>query len=226
MAYSIAKKHGNFNRSPHYGSYKYIVVHYTGSGTSKKGAAKANCIYFGGGNRNASAHYFVDDGSIYEYLDPSVYYSWHCGDGKGKYGITNANSIGIEVCINGDNPYTDKEIARVTWLVQYLMKKYNIKASNVVRHYDASRKMCPYYYAKRADKWTALHKKLVGTSTSYKVRITADSLNVRSGAGASYKIVTSVKKGEVFTIIDEKNGWGYLKSGKGWINLRYTELVK
>lgn len=166
MAYSITKKHGSFNRSPHYGSYKYIVVHYTGSGTSKKGAAKANCIYFGSGYRKASAHYFVDDGSIYEYLDPSKYYAWHVGDGKGAYGITNANSIGIEVCLNGDKPYTDKEIARVTWLVQYLMKKHDIPASNVVRHYDASRKMCPYFYAKRKDKWTALRKQLVGGSTT------------------------------------------------------------
>lgn len=164
MAYAIKEKHGTYNRSYHYGSYKYIVIHYTGSGTSKKGAAKANCIYFGGGDRNSSAHYFVDDGSIYEYLNPSKYYAWHCGDGKGAYGITNANSIGIEVCLNGDKPYTDKEIARVTWLVQYLMKQYNIKPENVVRHYDASRKMCPYFYAKRKDKWTALRKQLVGGS--------------------------------------------------------------
>ena len=166
MTYAITKKHGTYNRSYHYGSYKYIVVHYTGSGTSKKGAAKANCIYFGGGNRKSSAHYFVDDGSIYEYLDPSKYYAWHCGDGNGAYGITNANSIGIEVCLNGDNPYTDKEIARVTWLVQYLMKRYNIKPENIVRHYDASRKMCPYYYAKLKDKWTALRKQLIGGTTT------------------------------------------------------------
>ena len=63
-----------------------------------------------------------------------------------------------------------------------------------------------------------------GTSktVSYRVRITADSLNVRAGAGVSYKVTTTVKKNNVFTIVEEKNGWGKLKSGAGWINLSYT----
>ena len=63
-----------------------------------------------------------------------------------------------------------------------------------------------------------------GTSktVSYRVRITADSLNVRAGAGVSYKVTTTVKKNYVFTIVEEKNGWGKLKSGAGWINLSYT----
>ena len=63
-----------------------------------------------------------------------------------------------------------------------------------------------------------------GTSktVSYRVRITADSLNVRAGAGTSYKVTTTVKKNNVFTIVEEKNGWGKLKSGAGWINLSYT----
>lgn len=63
-----------------------------------------------------------------------------------------------------------------------------------------------------------------GTSkkVSYRVRITADSLNVRAGAGTSYKVTTTVKKNNVFTIVEEKNGWGKLKSGAGWINLTYT----
>ena len=233
MAYTIKKKHGSYNRSPKSGSYKYIVCHYTGSGTSSSGSAKANCIYFSGGNRNASAHYFIDDANIYEYADPKKYYTWHCGDGYGKYGITNDNSIGIEVCMNGDKPYTAKEIARLTWLVQHLQEKYGIKDSNVVRHYDASRKMCPYYYAKRSEKWKALHKKLVGSTAtkpstsfkSYKVQVNTNVLNVRNGAGASYKVNTRVKRGEVYTIVAEKNGWGKLKSRAGWIKLSYTKKV-
>lgn len=61
------------------------------------------------------------------------------------------------------------------------------------------------------------------SGTSYKVKITADVLNVRSGAGASYKVTTTVRKGEVYTIVEEKDGWGKLKSGAGWISLKYTE---
>ena len=59
----------------------------------------------------------------------------------------------------------------------------------------------------------------------YKVKITASKLNVRYGASTKFGIATIVKKGEVFTIIEEDNGWGKLKSGAGWISLNYTERI-
>lgn len=59
-------------------------------------------------------------------------------------------------------------------------------------------------------------------STSYTVRITAGALNVRNGAGIDYPINAVVYKGGVYTIVEEKDGWGKLKSGAGWINLEYT----
>ena len=162
----INKYHGSYNIQSRTQTIKYIVIHYTGSGTSKSGSAKANCIYFSNGNRNASAHYFVDDGGIWEYANPKSYATWHCGDGHGAYGITNANSIGVEVCMNGDKEYTTKEIGYLKQLVPYLMKTYGVPASRVVRHYDASRKMCPYYYAKRQSAWETLRKIITGTSSS------------------------------------------------------------
>ena len=60
---------------------------------------------------------------------------------------------------------------------------------------------------------------------AYKVKIDTDVLRVRDGAGTSYKINTTVKKGQVYTIVDEKNGWGQLKSKAGWISLEYTKKV-
>lgn len=60
------------------------------------------------------------------------------------------------------------------------------------------------------------------STTSYTVKITADVLNVRAGAGTNYKVNTQVRKGEVYTIVGESNGWGKLKSGAGWISLKYT----
>lgn len=62
-------------------------------------------------------------------------------------------------------------------------------------------------------------------TSSYKIKITADVLNVRSGAGVNYSKVTVVNKNEVYTIIDTKNGWGKLKSGAGWISLQYTTKI-
>lgn len=59
----------------------------------------------------------------------------------------------------------------------------------------------------------------------YTAKITANSLNVRAGAGTNYKVTTTVKKGEIYTIVEEKNGWGRLKSGAGWISLKYIKEV-
>ena len=63
----------------------------------------------------------------------------------------------------------------------------------------------------------------------YMVRITADELNVRSGAGTEFDINTVVKNGDAFTIVEErmnrKTKWGKLLSGAGWISLYYTEKV-
>ena len=66
-------------------------------------------------------------------------------------------------------------------------------------------------------------------ASEYKVKITANKLNVRKGAGTSYGIATQIKKGEVYTIVEEvKNGdtiWGKLKSGAGYISLAYTQKI-
>ena len=62
-----------------------------------------------------------------------------------------------------------------------------------------------------------------GKAVNYRVRITADSLNVRQQPNTNAKVTTTVKKDNVFTIVEEKDGWGKLKSGAGWINLSYTK---
>ena len=95
-----------------------------------------------GGNRNASADFFVDDTQVLQVNDYNKFYTWHCGDGKGKYGITNRNSVGIEICVNSDGNY-DIVFCKAVELTKYLMKELNIPLAHVVRHYDASRKNCP-----------------------------------------------------------------------------------
>ena len=128
---------------------KYIVIHYTGS----EGTAANNVSYFNGGNRGASAHYFVDrSGEIREYCDPAKYYAWHCGGSlEGShhplYGkCTNRNSIGIEICThnNGKNwEFTAAAVSAAVELTKYLMQKFNVPADRVCRHYDVTSKSCP-----------------------------------------------------------------------------------
>ena len=59
----------------------------------------------------------------------------------------------------------------------------------------------------------------------YKVQVTADALNIREGAGTNYKIKGCIKDKGIYTIIEENNGWGRLKSKVGWISLAYTKKV-
>ncbi len=59
----------------------------------------------------------------------------------------------------------------------------------------------------------------------YLVRIIADRLNIRSGPGDEYNIVGSIKDKGIYTIIEQKNGYGRLKSKVGWISLSYTKKL-
>ena len=221
MSYTILKRHGAYNRKRRTQDVRYIVLHYTGSGTSSKGAALANCQYFGRANRNASADYFVDDGSIYEYADPHDYYTWHCGDGHGEHGITNANSIGIEVCQSGDRPYTQAEVSRVVWLVRHLMDEFGVDADHVVRHYDASRKACPLYYTPEGsggnDAWGALKARIMA-SAAYKghavYRVKAQGgLNCRKSASTSAKVTRTLPDGGTVNVASIADGWAKTQKG-------------
>lgn len=57
------------------------------------------------------------------------------------------------------------------------------------------------------------------------VRVTVESLNIRSGPGTEYDKSGFVEMGEAFTITETRGDWGRLKSGAGWICLRYTQRV-
>ena len=209
---------------------KYIVIHYVGS----TGGAEDNCKYFQSNYRGASAHYFVGHkGEIWQCVEDKNI-AWHCGATRYKHPYCrNNNSIGIEMCCrknvsNGTWYFTEDTINSTIQLVKDLMKKYNIPASNVIRHYDVTGKVCPEPYVRDVEAWNTFKASLTATTpaTGYLVKITANVLNVRMGPGTGYKIATTVKKGGVYTIVDEYKGWGRLRSGAGWISLDYTERVQ
>ena len=135
---SITRKISPYNHSAG-NNIKFIVIHDTGN---YKDTALANANYFNSGDRQASAHYFVDDTSIYQVVEENQA-AWHCGDGHGVYGISNHNSIGIEMC-NSGGYISDTTINNTLELVRSLTSKYGVSINNVVRHYDASRKDCPH----------------------------------------------------------------------------------
>ena len=145
---------------------KYIVIHYVGA----TGGAEANCKYYAAQNRGASAHYFVGfAGEIWQAVEDKNL-AWHCAGKKyantkgGTYhGIcTNANSIGIEMCVRNrgsqadtsrDWYFEDATVEAAAELTRYLMNKYGVPASHVIRHYDVTGKICPNPYVMDEEKW-------------------------------------------------------------------------
>ena len=121
---------------------KYIVIHYTGNNTD---TAKANANYFKNSNRNASAHYFIDEENVCQVVEDKDV-AWAVGRNYGSnnlFGtVTNNNSISIEMC-SKNGRIADKTFNNTVELTKQLMKKYNISASNVVRHFDVCSKQCP-----------------------------------------------------------------------------------
>lgn len=216
-------------------SIGYITLHNTGlvdvkANNFHRSLKRENALANG---RQASWTFTVDDLEIYQEV-PTSWETWHAGNSTG-----NKNSISIEMCM-----WSDKEKQRKTYdnsarLVAELMKMHNIPLTKIKQHNDWSGKNCPQFLRenKHGYNWSwfmELVKKYYNgtttstapsTSTEYVVKITADVLNVRSGAGTSYSTVGQVKKGESYTITKQQGNWGYLKSGLGWICLDYTEKV-
>lgn len=162
----IQKKIIKYNYSSRNGrKIEYIVVHDTGN-IGKGADVNSHFNFFNGADRQSSADYFVDDHSIGQFVE-DWNYSWHCGDGKGRYGITNSNSIGIEICINSDGNYV-QAVKNTAELVRFLMNKYNIDINHVVRHYDASRKSCPNQIIRGVDgiTWDKFKQMVMGSDTS------------------------------------------------------------
>lgn len=160
----IQKQFIYYNRTRRTSRPIYIVIHDTGT---PRATAQNEHDYFSGGNRGASADYFVDSNNVIQIIDTDNYYSWAVGDGAGAYKITNNNSVSIEMCIGADSMPTDATVANTVDLVKYLMSKYGIGIENVVRHYDASHKSCPNSFVSNSwARWYDFKEKISNYSIS------------------------------------------------------------
>lgn len=147
---------------------KYIVIHYTANNGD---TAWGNTNYFKSTYRGASAHYFVDENSIWRCVEDKNI-SWHCGGGlQGSNGhsfykiCTNSNSIGIEMCsrkyANGTYYFKEQTINNCIWLVKYLMNTYGIDVNHIIRHYDVTGKICPEPLVRDESQWNNFKNKLI-----------------------------------------------------------------
>lgn len=125
---------GNYGGSRSAGQIQYLVLHYTGNDGD---TAANNAAYFQRNVVKASAHYFVDDTTVYRSV-PDLRVAWAVGGqkyanadktgGGGMYGrITNTNSISVELCDtirNGRYQASEATLANAAALCRDLMARY------------------------------------------------------------------------------------------------------
>lgn len=138
---------------------RYVVMHYTGN---SKDYAWNNANYFTGANRNASAHFFVDDDEIYQSIGLNDK-AWHCGDDEYFNDCRNSDSIGIEMCCTAGNyDMSAKTVELAAQLCADLCKFLDITDVDkyVVRHWDVTHKECPRPMVRNTARWEAFKKRV------------------------------------------------------------------
>lgn len=172
MSYTIKEQLANsenYGGSRNASQIRYLVYHYTGNDGDM---AANNAKYFQNNIVKASAHYFVDDTTVWRSV-PDLKVAWSVGGSKyanadktgggTMYGvITNTNSLSIEMCDtirNGVYQASEATLANAAALGRALMEKYDIPIENVYRHFDVTGKHCPSYLV-NAQKWAEFKKRL------------------------------------------------------------------
>lgn len=162
-------------------------------------------------------HFYVrKDGSIYRGRKEDTV-------GAHAYG-SNYTSIGI--CAEGNFEIDTMSVEQknsIIELVNYLKNKYGV--TKVLRHKDVNATACPgknYPFDEIVNGVSEATKSSENADNEYLVKVTANALNVRSGAGTNHSITGCIKDKGIYTIIETQGDWGRLKSGSGWICLNYT----
>ena len=133
----------------------------------------------------------------------------------------------------------DKKVAAVTStkvMIQVTSDKLNIRSgagtSNKIigttsknSVYISRKQSNGWYRLESVDGWVSrTHVKKI---TSINVKITADKLNIRKGAGTKYSVVGAITKGNTYAITDisSSGNWYKLKNGKGWIAAKFCKVI-
>lgn len=177
----------------------------------------------------ASAHYGVNGKNVGCYVNEEDT-AWHCGNFS-----YNQRSIGIELAndrgASGNWHVSDKTIETAITLIADICKRNGIKklnytgdlSGNLCMHCWICSTACPGPYLKKKFSYIAkeVNKILTGQNVPFLVRVSISDLYIRKGAGTNYKAKGFIKPG-VYTIVQTKGDWGKLKSGEGWICLKYA----
>ena len=117
---------------------KYIVFHYTGMSSESKAINRLTDV-----RSEVSCHYFIKKNGSIILMVPELYEAWHAGKSNWKKDKSvNKTSLGIEISNKGHQfgykNFPKKQIKSIIKLSKYLIKKYNIKKTNVLGHSDVA----------------------------------------------------------------------------------------
>ena len=183
----------------------YIVIHETDN-WSKGADAKAHATAMKNGNLAGTVHYYVDSKSVYQTLDHNDG-AWAVGDGKGKYGITNRNSINIEICVNPETDYY-KAVDKAEQLAAQLLKQYGWGIDHLKRHYDASRKNCPRRIQAEG-RWPEFVKKTAAYmkgATTVKNTTTKNAVTLTDKIEVQFPVIQKGSKGTAVSMLQAMLG--------------------
>jgi N-acetylmuramoyl-L-alanine amidase CwlA len=125
---------------------RFLTIHETAN-TARGANAQAHAnLQSRAGIRQASWHYQVDDREAIQ-SHPNKRVCWHAGTPAG-----NANSIGIEICVNADGNFT-KTIENAAQLAAQVLREENIPVERMVQHNYWSGKNCPTFLRQKG--WNA-----------------------------------------------------------------------
>lgn len=219
-----------------------ITIHNTGDLKNvDRDAEQYTRATYNGNMSGAVVHYYVDDVEVWQLLRENEP-GWHASDGSGD---GNKRTIAVECIMNGSGSKEDlKSRDNAARLIAAIMIRYNWNPDeNLYTHnhwmglpdkiVPGAKKNCPLYllpkYQEFKDLIFSYMKSPQVNHTSYLVRVTAAGLNIRQSPNASSKIMGVITDKGVYTIVDEDNGWGLLKSYRdkrnGWIKLSYTKKL-
>ena len=131
--YTISKQIIKFNNPCTPITVKGIVVHET---ANPNDTAQMEHDYFNSGDRQASAHAFIDSSNIIQCIEWGNK-AWHAG------GTANNSFIGIELCHTSDLNKFNEIWKRATWLFATLLLQNNIftvSKDNLISHAEVSAK--------------------------------------------------------------------------------------
>nr|WP_236354664.1 peptidoglycan recognition family protein [Konateibacter massiliensis] len=125
-----------------------IVIHYTANpGTT----AAQNRNYFEGLKDSqltkASSHFIIGlEGEIIQCI-PTNEIAYASND-------RNYDTISIECChADETGKFNEETYESLVHLTAWLCGKFDLKPSDVIRHYDVTGKLCPLYYVEHEDAW-------------------------------------------------------------------------